>query len=1023
MAKWYVKRNEKQAGPFETAQVRHLAQGKKIRPHDLIRRADQEVWHRADSVKGLFPTLTPEEPKVQENETSAQSSSDHPTTQAVNFETKASFRHSPKSVVCSLWIAMKRTGLIATKKTEIAKIEQFSLPAAYQALGEAFYNKHVDDLNSDAIILEISSIKSEKSREKERLLRLPKGTLVEKAKFVPRQIVCIAKEAIANRKIHKCYRTIGGSVYARNYIETDLSTYKEKIQSLLKRVADLLIELEVLRATSTNQSVRGREAKRTNVHIGAIGAKKPILKRKTALVFATACFFFIIVSAAFRQLGEINDWVSSAVAQRKDTENGGRTDEAPQHKIPDEVKQQKQSDEVTQHKLPEEITKHSKRPELTLTSIPFELHKKSSRNVSEPFISPKGKFIAFFEGENKALNMRLWNSENGKEATADSKECDYFSFPATFSPDETRLTCLDGEFLRVWDVKTTQARLVQSIKLPKLSHQDDTWNTIRWGKEDTIIIGVRPVTHKSFTYLRLRQTDAAFSIDGTERVSPKSYKGADIRFNNLVVSPDGNTAALAFRDNERGKLTIQITDFKSGKEIREISLPGSTQEALIRFPQISTLVKNVPDVEFYSGDCLGYSPDGRFLLVSFSNAHVDATDKTKQLRVISTRDWEQSVNLDLKDLASGAKGRETFVGEYEYRFHCFSPDGNSVAGIAIQETSTSRGTKVKRKAVVHDLSTGKRTAEIDLGDEFDTVKGRHLSTFNYRVAGEKLTFSPDGNNLVIAVSNDLGWSEKNRRPESSWSVGEWNISDSGRVFALSGITMNVSSITLTPDGKCLFLGTSQVLDIPLLAKLKAVLDEGDKLWDQGNHSDALKSYCFALNDERASLIYGNMDRAWSRCVDAFAEDNKVTKSKALVLHMQESNMSIEPESMQGKKVVSELLAEQQAAKLRSAELAREAAETQLKELRAKNQSNRVIAAALTKKEFVNRLRSTATRGRIEVSAIFESYAFQDVFGDPDSNVDWVDGKRLYLYRCVDGAVQLEVMVLDSRVFLSGISEF
>jgi type II secretory pathway pseudopilin PulG len=139
--------------------------------------------------------------------------------------------------------------------------------------------------------------------------------------------------------------------------------------------------------------------------------------------------------------------------------------------------------------------------------------------------------------------------------------------------------------------------------------------------------------------------------------------------------------------------------------------------------------------------------------------------------------------------------------------------------------------------------------------------------------------------------------------------------------------------------------------------------------------------------------------------------------------MQESGMDIEPETTQGKHAVSELLADQKAAKQRAAELAMKVAESQLKELRAKNQSNRVIAATVTKREFVNRLRSTATRGRIEVSAIFECFAFQDVFGDPDSNVDWGDGKRLYLYRCSDGAVQLEVRVIGSRVFLTGFSEF
>jgi hypothetical protein len=65
MAKWYVKRNNMQVGPFETAQLKQLAADGKIKPADLIRREDQTSWSNASDVKGLIagssvqPTASP----------------------------------------------------------------------------------------------------------------------------------------------------------------------------------------------------------------------------------------------------------------------------------------------------------------------------------------------------------------------------------------------------------------------------------------------------------------------------------------------------------------------------------------------------------------------------------------------------------------------------------------------------------------------------------------------------------------------------------------------------------------------------------------------------------------------------------------------------------------------------------------------------------------------------------------------------------------------------------------------------
>lgn len=52
MTKWYIKRNNRQAGPFETAELKQLAADGTIKSDDHIRRDDQETWYKAQSVKG-----------------------------------------------------------------------------------------------------------------------------------------------------------------------------------------------------------------------------------------------------------------------------------------------------------------------------------------------------------------------------------------------------------------------------------------------------------------------------------------------------------------------------------------------------------------------------------------------------------------------------------------------------------------------------------------------------------------------------------------------------------------------------------------------------------------------------------------------------------------------------------------------------------------------------------------------------------------------------------------------------------
>ena len=54
MAKWYYLVDGKEAGPVEPADLKHLADAGRLKPHDRIRRNDMAELYQAKQVKGLF---------------------------------------------------------------------------------------------------------------------------------------------------------------------------------------------------------------------------------------------------------------------------------------------------------------------------------------------------------------------------------------------------------------------------------------------------------------------------------------------------------------------------------------------------------------------------------------------------------------------------------------------------------------------------------------------------------------------------------------------------------------------------------------------------------------------------------------------------------------------------------------------------------------------------------------------------------------------------------------------------------
>ena len=99
--------------------------------------------------------------------------------------------------------------------------------------------------------------------------------------------------------------------------------------------------------------------------------------------------------------------------------------------------------------------------------------------------SPSGDhFFAVLAGQNRGL---LWAVPSWQETKASSSECNYFSVPAVFSHDGKFLACQDGPMLRIWNVTTSPAALVNSVPTYRPDADDPSWNRVFWANDGTLL--------------------------------------------------------------------------------------------------------------------------------------------------------------------------------------------------------------------------------------------------------------------------------------------------------------------------------------------------------------------------------------------------------------------------------------------------------------------------------------------------------------------------------------------------------
>ena len=270
------------------------------------------------------------------------------------------------------------------------------------------------------------------------------------------------------------------------------------------------------------------------------------------------------------------------------------------------------------------------------------------------------------------------------------------------------------------------------------------------------------------------------------------------------------------------------------------------------------------------------------------------------------------------------------------------------------------------------------------------------------------------------------------REEIEWRLIRIDVANGEIMFEMSGRAVGRSSgdwpsvFSLASSGAYLSFD-DRIWSLSGLEGLDRTLKEGLALYQQRKWSQARRHFATVLLDPTSQQMWWRLSEGypelWGRCFDCYIAEGRNSDAETLLDYCDDKSIAVAPKSEAGKGVLADIRRRQAEELRRIAEEQQRKAAAELAQFRGKNQRERVRASVLTKFEFIQELRNTITRGRIDNNvtyAIFENYAFQDRIGDPDRNVRLPDGDRYFVYRCRDGNVGITVTVINEMVILEGL---
>ena len=667
--------------------------------------------------------------------------------------------------------------------------------------------------------------------------------------------------------------------------------------------------------------------------------------------------------------------------------------------------------ELLNLELPQELA-HRTTYDVPLLAFQAKMNERRHESWSKgPFLhySPTGRFIYTVWLDSEKQSVMLWNASTDSEIEAKAADCDYFSYPACFSEDENSIACVDGDYLRVWNLESSPASLQDSLLITTESKaQEVFWTGLRWFG-DTLVLSNR--TGFGDRFFQTVKIDDAGITQSVFRGFRTNTGGDRYETFDAVVSPDGQYIVRAARSWDDANFYVLVSDFKTGDNVASMNLRDTGFASQFEpNPLAAAVGSNAPTntPSFEQPSCMMFSPNLSLLVLATKKRDRAGVRSAVTYSVVRTDSWKVVCEISPPESVSCVQ---------------FSPNSQLLCGLLSKSTRTARGEQISKSIVIWDALTG------ETKHTFGAAERPATSQDGLRVVkSENLRFVGSDDTIALAELMDGGWDNQANESFVNFCFSSWSLEGERKLFATGRAVGNArysaEALPISPKGSLIHGPRMEVWHVEHLSQLQSEIVLGDQDWRSGNHAEGFAHYSRVLKDGLAWktewMVQDDIPRLWSRCIDYFAESNATEKGRALISYAIAIDLAIAPETDEGATLLSAFNDELQQARMVLQNETQQANAERLLAIRQKNQSQSIESESVTKTEFVNSLRKHMARGRIDSSlvyAIFEDYSYQDIFGQPDSDMEWLDHQRLYTYQCRDGAVQLTIGAQEGSIVI------
>lgn len=205
MPKWFYKDADRENGPIETSELKHLARSGKLRPSDFVRREDMQDWTQANRIKGLFGTESEQHvPPSIECTTNPQAATSEI---AMPDTATTSQPEQPVGTRSRVMATMKQAAVLAAKHAQLKRLT-WDVNRADEATGIKAYSSLIGKNFAD-IYERINQIDQGVALKRKAEPVLPNESMGDKTKRIAYEAQKkVAVESLLSER-RKCLRELG----------------------------------------------------------------------------------------------------------------------------------------------------------------------------------------------------------------------------------------------------------------------------------------------------------------------------------------------------------------------------------------------------------------------------------------------------------------------------------------------------------------------------------------------------------------------------------------------------------------------------------------------------------------------------------------------------------------------------------------------------------------------------------------------------------------------------------------------